>query len=507
MPAASAPAQPAAQLRTDGNALFGKGDWRAASKAYEAALALLDGGDDGDDAAEDSGADLQRVSCYLNRAACFLQMERFGSAAQDCTAALELDKCSVKAWYRRAQARSNMHQADGARDDLRAALRLAPEDRAVQKLFAAVSRQATDPAATSYFHSSFDYNSGRFVRPDASTPEQLLFRAASDGDHAAVAALVAQGADAAARHNGFTPLMSAARRNHVACVQALLPLAGAAACADDGRAPVHLAAERGHEAAIRAIAAHDAALVGQLTDDGSSALHFAAFGGHVAAIEALLELGGEAIASRANTEGICACHRAAEAGHVAALERLARQPFGIAATTGAGQTVMHKAAEHNRVQVLRFLLDEGSVHPMTPDGDGFDAIKRAANRGSLDSVKLLANSTSVEMLFPAYALATTLHISAGAGQLEVCRFLLSRKVFDLHAQERRGWTALHCAAAAGHVPVCQLLVAAEPSLLDDCDGEGRTAEAMAFDSNSELAGKALKYLTETRPKISELEED
>lgn len=134
-PEASAPAPavgevsdtPCAELKSAGNALFKAKRWKDASKQYTLAVERADAG------AEQPEPSLL-VSCLLNRAACFLKMQRYGSAAKDCGCVIELDPKSVKAWYRRGEAHYNMKQVEKARDDLAMALQLNPSDEQIRRL-------------------------------------------------------------------------------------------------------------------------------------------------------------------------------------------------------------------------------------------------------------------------------------------------------------------------------------------------------------------------------------
>jgi Tfp pilus assembly protein PilF len=61
-------------------------------------------------------------------------MDNYGKAAANCNEALALDAKSVKALYRRAVAYEKENKLELAAEDVKAALLLSPQDRAVLKL-------------------------------------------------------------------------------------------------------------------------------------------------------------------------------------------------------------------------------------------------------------------------------------------------------------------------------------------------------------------------------------
>jgi tetratricopeptide (TPR) repeat protein len=83
---------------------------------------------------------------HLNRAACSIALERYQDAADDCSAALRLMEGTghallPKAYFRRGQALSKLQYVEG-RDDLKAAFRLKPDDRAILKAAKAATSRA-----------------------------------------------------------------------------------------------------------------------------------------------------------------------------------------------------------------------------------------------------------------------------------------------------------------------------------------------------------------------------
>ncbi len=156
-----------------------------------------------------------------------------------------------------------------------------------------------------------------------------LHRAASRGDAASVAALLAAGADACAREpSGSTPLTLVLERRApcVACVAALLA-GGADADAADARAtPLIYSARRGAPDAL-ALLLRAGASVDRADGSGKTALFWAAAEGQLECVRALLAAGARVDA--AATGGTTPLHAACSRGGAA-------RPQVVAALLAAG---------------------------------------------------------------------------------------------------------------------------------------------------------------------------
>lgn len=79
-----------------------------------------------------------KVKLHLNIAMCFLKMDNMHKVINNCTDALELDSDNVKALFRRATAYFKEKKIKEAKKDLKHALKISPEDKALKKLNAKV---------------------------------------------------------------------------------------------------------------------------------------------------------------------------------------------------------------------------------------------------------------------------------------------------------------------------------------------------------------------------------
>jgi tetratricopeptide (TPR) repeat protein len=106
---------PAEEMRLAGNDAIMKGDASSAVKFYSRLLIINPHSQTG----------------FANRAQGHLLLKEYRLAILDCTDALRLDPMHTKSWMRRAAARDKLGFHEAAQNDLRAALLLEPNNRAV----------------------------------------------------------------------------------------------------------------------------------------------------------------------------------------------------------------------------------------------------------------------------------------------------------------------------------------------------------------------------------------
>ncbi|KAG7386023.1 hypothetical protein PHYPSEUDO_000878 [Phytophthora pseudosyringae] len=122
-----------AKNKEEGNELFRDGNHKHAAARYVKALTHASKFFDLSEADKEE-VNAIKLSLYLNLAQSYLKMENYARAVANCNEALALDSKSVKALYRRAVAYEKENKLELAADDVKAALALAPQDRAVLKL-------------------------------------------------------------------------------------------------------------------------------------------------------------------------------------------------------------------------------------------------------------------------------------------------------------------------------------------------------------------------------------
>ncbi|XP_064463010.1 tetratricopeptide repeat protein 1-like isoform X2 [Ornithodoros turicata] len=101
----------ARQLKEDGNGMFKNGQFQEASDAYTQAIRLCT---------------LDAAIIYSNRAAARSRLDQKEAAIEDCTRAIELDPCYIKAILRRAHLYEETEKLDEALADYKLVLELDP---------------------------------------------------------------------------------------------------------------------------------------------------------------------------------------------------------------------------------------------------------------------------------------------------------------------------------------------------------------------------------------------
>lgn len=119
--------------KEEGNELFRDGNVQHAAMRYVKALSHASKFFDLSESDVDEVNKL-KLSLYLNLAQCYLKLEAWPKAIANCKDALAIDPQNAKALYRRALAYEKDKNMELAALDVKAALAVAPEDKAILKL-------------------------------------------------------------------------------------------------------------------------------------------------------------------------------------------------------------------------------------------------------------------------------------------------------------------------------------------------------------------------------------
>ncbi|TYZ61805.1 hypothetical protein PybrP1_004803 [[Pythium] brassicae (nom. inval.)] len=119
--------------KEEGNELFRDGNVQHAAARYVKALSHASKFFDLSESDVEEVNKL-RLSLYLNLAQCYLKLEAWPKAIANCKDALAIDPQNAKALYRRALAHEKDKNIELAALDVKAALAVAPEDKAILKL-------------------------------------------------------------------------------------------------------------------------------------------------------------------------------------------------------------------------------------------------------------------------------------------------------------------------------------------------------------------------------------
>ncbi|XP_043112733.1 sperm-associated antigen 1 [Puntigrus tetrazona] len=120
-------------LKDDGNALVRRGCYQEAVDRYTHCLQL------------------RPLECavYTNRALCYIKLQRFTEAQQDCDSALQLQPTNKKAFYRRALANKGLKDYEACRSDLQQVLCLDASVTEAEQLLTEVTRLMRDSRCSS----------------------------------------------------------------------------------------------------------------------------------------------------------------------------------------------------------------------------------------------------------------------------------------------------------------------------------------------------------------------
>ncbi|XP_046383764.1 tetratricopeptide repeat protein 1 [Ischnura elegans] len=105
----------ALQYKSKGNDLFKAGNFVESAESYTLALRTCP-----------LKYSKERAILYANRAAAKMKLERYETALEDCTKAVELDQGYIKAWVRKAQIDEKLEKLDEALEDYKKVLLLDP---------------------------------------------------------------------------------------------------------------------------------------------------------------------------------------------------------------------------------------------------------------------------------------------------------------------------------------------------------------------------------------------
>ncbi|TYH19880.1 hypothetical protein ES288_A05G386700v1 [Gossypium darwinii] len=110
--------------KTEGNKLFGNGQYQEALLQYEVALQVT---------AEMPSATEIRSICHSNRAVCFLKLVNYEETIKECNKALELNASYMKALVRRGEAHEKLEHFEEAIADMKKILELDPANDQARK--------------------------------------------------------------------------------------------------------------------------------------------------------------------------------------------------------------------------------------------------------------------------------------------------------------------------------------------------------------------------------------
>ncbi|XP_066278888.1 ankyrin repeat domain-containing protein 16-like isoform X2 [Branchiostoma lanceolatum] len=138
----------------------------------------------------------------------------------------------------------------------------------------------------------------------------------------------------------------------------------------------------------------------------------------------------------------------------------------------SGDSVLHYAARHGQVAVLRYVCEDCGLSPETGNVDGKRPLHEAAQAGHTECVRyLVGRSVQIDVLKRADW--TPIMLACTKTNLTVVK-LLREAGADLTIRNKDGWNCFHIACREGDVNILNYLLDCDSTLWDSVSTNGRT---------------------------------
>ncbi|XP_035673820.1 ankyrin repeat domain-containing protein 16-like isoform X2 [Branchiostoma floridae] len=137
----------------------------------------------------------------------------------------------------------------------------------------------------------------------------------------------------------------------------------------------------------------------------------------------------------------------------------------------SGDSVLHYAARHGHLSVLRYLCEECGLSPETGNVDGKRPLHEAAQAGQTECVRYLISSIQINVLKRADW--TPIMLACTKTNLTVVQLLRDAGA-DLTIRNKDGWNCFHVACREGDVDILSYLLDCDGTLWESVSTNGRT---------------------------------
>ena len=207
-------------------------------------------------------------------------------------------------------------------------------------------------------------------------------------------------------------------------------------------------------------------------------LHMACENGHLNIVMYLIEVQNadiEANESRSWTP----LHFAAKSGFLDIVEYLCEKGANKESKSYSGATPVLRACLHNKLNVVRYLIENQHVYDGINPKIGSYPIHYGCEKGHLPIVKYFIEQRNVDKELPEKRTGfTPLHLVSFFGHLIIARYLVDEKHANINSLSKKGNTPLMRAATNGKIDIVKFLLSrgADKSIVNQ---EGETAYSLA----------------------------
>ncbi|XP_076285725.1 uncharacterized protein LOC143211701 isoform X2 [Lasioglossum baleicum] len=176
------------------------------------------------------------------------------------------------------------------------------------------------------------------------------------------------------------------------------------------------------------------------------------------------------------------------------VKELINHGVSIDANNNKGQTPLHYAAKSDKLEVVKYLIEEKGANVNVKDNDGQTPLHSAANSDKLEVVKYLIEEKGANVNVKDNDGQTPLHSAAKSDKLEVVKYLVDKGA-NVNVKDNDGQTPLHSAAKSDKLEVVKYLIEEKGANVNVKDNDGQTPLHSAAD-HGKL--EVVRYLIEQK---------
>lgn len=189
----------------------------------------------------------------------------------------------------------------------------------------------------------------------------------------------------------------------------------------------------------------------------------------------------------------CTAHVAAMYHHIHLLKWIhTTKHQDLSGIDNAGMNVLHRAAESNCIQAIKYCLDNG-CDINASSADGATALRIAVRRGNIDTVRFLVGIPGIDLNAGAEVDRAPIHVAAKYGDLQIIRLLTTFPEVDINMLDRDGETPLMHAAGANQATVVRFLLSFPNINVNVCGPNGTAFHKACASGSTIVLGILLHY--------------